>query len=112
MSKAKPATEPEPKAAPAHAGRPVLVTTSHRGVFFGYLNVDQAGPDTLTLERCRNVLYWGQSVKGFLGLAASGPDKSCRIGPAADKTELRGITSVSDCSADAVEQFERGHWSS
>jgi hypothetical protein len=92
--------------------RAVLVTTAHRGVFFGYVpNGDSTSGDTIALERCRNVVWWAQSVRGFLGLASGGPDKSCRIGPAAPRVELRNITSVSDCSDEAVKAFEKGYWS-
>ena len=69
--------------------RPVLVTTAHRGVFFGYAK-DVDG-ETIALKRARLCVYWSVDVKGFMGLAANGPTASCRIGPAADIT-LRNIT--------------------
>ena len=50
--------------------RAVLVTTEHRGVFFGYAT-DPDG-DTITLRACRNAIYWSADVRGFLGLAATG----------------------------------------
>ena len=87
--------------------RPVLVTTAHRGVFFGYLNDD--GKTTVKLKRARNCLYWSQDVKGFLGLAATGPSASCRIGPAADIT-LMDVTSVSEVTPAAVERWEGQPW--
>jgi hypothetical protein len=90
------------------AERAVLVTTSHRGVFFGYAT-ETAGP-TIRLRAARNCLYWSSSVKGFLGLAATGPDKSCRVGPAA-AVELRDITCVAECSGDAVQAWESTPWS-
>jgi hypothetical protein len=98
------------KAAPKRAtkDRPVLVTTAHRGVFFGYAtNTDG---ETIKLNRARNCLYWSQDVKGFIGLAATGPTAGCRVGPAAD-IELRNITSVSEVTPSAVEAWERGVWS-
>jgi hypothetical protein len=88
--------------------RPVLVTTAHRGVFFGYAtNTDGS---TIKLTRARNCVYWSSDVKGFLGLAANGPSASCRVGPAAD-IELRDVTSVSEVSAPAVERWEAQVWS-
>jgi hypothetical protein len=90
--------------------RPVLVTTSNRGVFFGFAT-DTTG-DTITLERCRNAIYWPSDTQGFLGLAAFGPRKGCRIGAAASKVELRGITSVSEVTdPKAVEAWESYPWS-
>jgi hypothetical protein len=88
---------------------PVLVTTAHRGVFFGYSR-DEAG-EKVTLANCRNVLYWGQAVKGFLGLAVTGPDKTCRVGPAAPSVSLFGVTSVTRVSDEAVAAFEKAPWS-
>lgn len=88
--------------------RAVLVTTSHRGVFFGYA-LDTSG-DTIRLERARNCVYWSTDVKGFLGLASTGPTKGCRIGPPAPAIELRCITSVTDVSAAAAAAWESQPW--
>ena len=88
--------------------RAVLVTTAHRGVFFGY--AVETGGETIRLRACRNCLYWSTSVKGFLGLAVTGPDSACRVGPPAD-VELRAITSVVDCSDAAVKAWEAAPWS-
>lgn len=88
--------------------RPVLVTTAHRGVFFGYTH-DTAGA-IITLRAARNCLYWPREQKGFLGLAAVGPVKGTRIGPAAD-IELRDITSVATCTPEAVIAWEKAPWS-
>lgn len=89
------------------AGRPVVVTTVHRGIFFGY-SLDTTGP-TITLERGRNCVYWSEDVHGFVGLAATGPSKSCRIGPAADIT-VRDITSVAEATPEAVKAWELEPW--
>jgi hypothetical protein len=89
------------------AERAVLVTTSHRGVFFGYA-IDTDGA-TIKLRAARNCLYWGRGVKGFIGLASTGPIGDCRVGPAAD-IELRDITCVAECSADAVKVWEAAPW--
>lgn len=94
-------------AAPKDGERAVLVTTEARGVFFGYAT-DTDGP-TITLRRGRNCIYWPTSNKGFLGLAAMGPQKGARVGPAADIT-LRGITSVSEVTAEAVAAWEGAPW--
>jgi uncharacterized protein DUF6948 len=87
--------------------RPVLVTTVHRGVFFGYAT--ETDGDVIELKRARNCIYWSRGVKGFLGLAASGPDKDCRIGPAAD-IELRAITCIVEVSPKAVIAWESQPW--
>lgn len=102
---ATPSSEPSNGAT---TGRPVLVTTANRGVFFGY--ADSTDGDTIKLARARNAIYWSTDVQGFLGLAATGPTKGCRIGPAAD-IELRNITAVVECSAAAVQAWEGAPWS-
>ncbi len=88
-------------------GRPVLVTTEYRGVFFGYAT-DTSG-DTIKLSRARNIPYWDAGTKGFLGLAEKGPGKACRVGPAAN-IELRKITCVAECTPTAVEAWEAAPW--
>ena len=88
-------------------GRPVLVTTEHRGVFFGYAE-DTSG-DRIHLQRARLCVYWSADVRGFMGLAATGPTASCRIGPPAD-IEVRAVTSVVEVSPEAVERFEAAPW--
>lgn len=88
--------------------RAVLVTTAHRGVFFGYAT-DTEGA-TIKLRAARNCICWPTENKGFLGLAAMGPLKGSRVGPAAD-IELRDITCVAEVSeAAAVTAWESAPW--
>lgn len=87
----------------------VLVTTAHRGVFFGYA-ADTDG-ETITLRRARLAIYWSADVRGFMGLAATGPTKTCRIGPPANIT-LRNITAVVEVEPAAVAAWETGPWQS
>lgn len=88
-------------------GRPVLVTTVHKGVFFGYAE-ETDGP-TIKLRSARNCLYWDSDNKGFLGLASIGPTNSARVGPAAD-IELRDITCVAEVTPDAAKAWEKAPW--
>lgn len=87
--------------------RAVLVTTEHRGVFFGYA-VDTDG-DVIHLRACRNCISWPVETKGFLGLAAQGPSKGARVGPPAD-FEVRKITGVAECTEEAVKAWESAPW--
>lgn len=89
--------------------RPVIVTTAHRGVFFGYAG--NTNGETIKLSRSRLCVYWSRDVKGFMGLADGGPTTSCRIGPPAD-IELRNITAVVEVSKAAVEAWESAPWQS
>lgn len=88
--------------------RAVVVTTTHRGVFFGYTEETQGA--IISLRAARNCLYWPAEQKGFVGLAVTGPLKGARIGPAAD-LELRDITSVAACTPEAIAAWERAPWS-
>ena len=97
------------KSTPAHStgsdlGRPVLITTEFRGVFFGYAT-DTSG-DTVTLKNARNCIYWSAKTGGFGGLAANGPAAGSRIGERISQIELRKVTSVSELTPAAVEAWE------
>lgn len=86
--------------------RAVLITTAHRGVFFGYAT-DTDG-DRITLRRARNIPRW-RNTRGFLGLASSGPNAECRVGPAADIV-ITDITCIAECTAEAAAAWERAPW--
>ncbi len=89
--------------------RAVLVTTAHRGVFFGYATATDG--EIIKLAKARLCLYWSADVKGFMGLAANGPSAACRIGPPAD-IELRSITAVAEVTPVAVAAWEAAPWRS
>jgi len=85
----------------------VVVTTEHKGVFFGYTS-EELTSKSINLKRARNCIYW-RGVKGFLDLAASGPTADCRVGPAVDIT-LHDITCVANCTDSAVKAWEIAPW--
>jgi hypothetical protein len=87
--------------------RAVLVTTTHRGVFFGYAT-DTDGA-TIKMRAARNCIWWSADMRGFLGLASTGPNRGCKIGPAAN-IELHDITCVAECSPEAVVAWESAPW--
>ncbi len=88
---------------------PLLITTAHKGVFFGY-----GLPTTdkiIRLENARMCVHWSADVKGITGLAGKGPTKGCRIGPAAPAVTLQDVTSVMEVSDEAAKKWEEGPWS-
>lgn len=90
--------------------RAVLVTTAHRGVFFGYL-IGKADKAQVTLRACRNVVSWDAATRGFLGLASTGPTQGCRIGKAAGaESTIYDITGVFGCTDAARAAFEAAPW--
>jgi hypothetical protein len=96
-------------AAKAPTERAVLVTTAHRGVFFGYTTAEGA-PEIVDLTRARNVIYWPAENRGFLGLAADGPAQGSRVGPQAPRITVRSVTSVADVTETAAARFEAAPW--
>lgn len=86
---------------------PVLVTTSHRGVFFGYADPDTLDQKTIRLDKCRNCIKWHASIGGFLGLAKVGPNSQCMIGAEAPTILLHDITSVSEVSPEAADAWSK-----
>jgi hypothetical protein len=90
--------------------RAVVVTTEHRGVFFGYVKADGNLPAEITLTHARNAVFWSQSVQGVVGLAAKGPKSDCRIGPAIPEMTIWKITAVMACTPEAVAAWEEQPW--
>jgi hypothetical protein len=90
-------------------GGAVLVTTAHKGVFFGYLD-GPSNEKTIKLRKVRNCLYWPATVKGFIGLATAGPLAGSRVGPAADWAVLHDITGVFEVTVEAVGRWEAAPW--
>jgi hypothetical protein len=88
---------------------PVVVTTEHRGVFFGYTEDPMSDP--MKLYDARNCVYWSADVKGWLGLAVGGPTSGCRIGPKVKGFILKDITSVAEVGEAAVAAWEAAPWS-
>lgn len=91
---------------------PVLVTTSYKGVFFGYLEM---GSDSMAdvmrtgvccLKSSRICLFWSKAVGGVFGLSSAGPNPDCRIGAKVPELWLNGVTSVAICSDSSVLAWE------
>lgn len=80
----------------------VLITTEFRGVFFGYIKNDKKAPEELTITGARNCIYWSADCGGFLGLAATGPTKSCKIGKKVSELTVYKITSITPIEDDSA----------
>lgn len=86
----------------------LVVSTEHRGVFFGY--GEPTDSDTIRLEKARMCIYWAPEVRGFTGLASVGPIGGSKVGPAAPSMTLRGVTAVMECSPEAIQRWEVEPW--
>lgn len=89
----------------------VVVTTVHRGVFFGYMLLTDKDKEHIPLRAARLCYYWSNAMLGFMGLASIGPDKDCKIGKPNDII-LRNITSILPCSDNAITNWENSVWNS
>lgn len=91
---------------------PVLITTdsTKRGVFMGFIDPDDAAKETLEAEEVRMAVYWSHEVRGVIGLAATGPDKNCRISKPAKKAVLKGVTAVLEITDEALKAWRKEPW--
>lgn len=87
---------------------PLIVTTAHKGVFFGYGT--PTTDKTIRITAARMCIYWSADVKGVVGLAANGPTESCRVGPDAPAITLQDVTSVMEVSKAAEEKWKAAPW--
>ena len=93
-------------------GQAVVVTTEHRGVFFGLLTkAFTKVPEEIILSEVRNCVYWDRKTHGFIGLASNGPGSGCRVGPAAKSMAIKKVTAVAECSKEAVKRWREEPWS-
>ena len=92
---------------------PVLITTNKdlRGVFFGYIDPEDADKESFRAEQVQMCVYWSQNVCGVLGLAATGPLKGCRVTPPVKAGNIKGVTFVAECSKEAVKAWKSTPWS-
>jgi len=81
--------------------RPVIVCTSHRGVFFGF--AESTDGDVIKLKDARMAIYWGTD-RGVMQLAETGPTDKSKISAKAD-IEVRSITAIFNVSEEAAKAW-------
>lgn len=91
-------------------GKMCVVTTQWRGVFVGVVESRSEDGDEVTLADAQLCVSWSSSVRGWIGLAATGPDESCRVSTVAPRVTLRGVTSVAECTAQASDAWRAQPW--
>lgn len=84
------------------SARPVIVTTEHRGVFFGYA-ADTSGTE-IKLDRARMAISFG-TTRGIMELAETGPTGRSKISARAD-IDVRKVTAVFEVSDVAKDAWE------
>jgi hypothetical protein len=90
---------------------PVVVTTAHRGVFFGLLAQDDRGGKTAELTQAQMCVYWSEDVQGVLGLASHGPTRTCKVTRPVARITLQDVTAVTDAAPEAVTAWQDRPWS-
>ena len=84
--------------------RPVIVTTEHRGVFFGYA-ADTSGTE-IKLDNARMAIAFG-TTRGILELAETGQTGRSKISARAPSIDVRKVTAVIEVAPAAVEAWEK-----
>lgn len=89
----------------------VVVTTSHRDVWFGVLGQMPKTPEkVLRLLHARHGYYWGTGIDGIGGLAATGPGPGAKIGAVVPELQIRDVVAVLRCSDAARDRWESATW--
>ncbi len=94
----------------------VVVTTEHRGVFFGRIPgpglpvLHPADAKAVTLAGAQMCVYWSEDVRGVLGLAATGPSAQCKVTPPVPSLTVTEVTAVMEASPEAVKAWEARPW--
>ncbi len=91
--------------------RPVVVTTEHRGVFFGFLEGGDDTAKTLAITDAQMCVYWPVETHGILGLASAGPTRGAKVTPKVPRITLQGVTAVMDATEEAVTAWQKRPWS-
>lgn len=89
--------------------KPMIVTTKHRGVFFGYGDTESKAK-TIQLNQAQMCVYWSEAMHGVMGLAAQGPDDQCRIGPVVPTLTLHDVTSIMMVTPKAEDAWKQQPW--
>lgn len=85
----------------------ILVTTAHRGVFYGEVPEGYDLTQTpMALKNARCAIYWS-TTGGFAELAQVGPNSGSKIGAKADIEALHDITAVLSVTDQAREAWNR-----
>lgn len=96
-----------------HKGKiPVLITTdsTKRGVFMGFIDPKDASLETMVASEVRMCVMWTADVRGVIGLASTGPSKTCRISKAAPKATLKGVTAAVEITDEALVAWRKEPW--
>lgn len=84
--------------------------SSKRGVFSGLIDPADWDKENIVAEEVRMCVYWSSDMKGVLGLASMGPNKTCKISKAVKKAHIKGVTAVVELSDEAWKKWQAEPW--
>jgi hypothetical protein len=91
---------------PAQKLKSILITTQHRGVFFGQVPIktDLTQKTFSKIQNARMAIYWG-TTRGVMQLAETGPTEKSRIGAPCTIDVLHDITAVFAVTDEAAQKW-------
>ena len=89
-------------------GQPILVTDSHRGVYFGHYVEEYEEGNAIKLENARHCFYYSE-CEGTYSLATKGPQKGSRIGPKITMV-IRDVATITECTKEATKLWNSATW--
>jgi small nuclear ribonucleoprotein (snRNP)-like protein len=90
----------------AKNSKSVIVTTEHRGVFYGKLKSYDEDRRAAVLDNALMIIHFG-TTQGLFQLAATGPTASSRLSAIAPSVRLEKTVSIIGVSAAAEESWTR-----
>lgn len=90
-------------------GKPVLVVTENRAVYFGRIISTKKFPNEIDLSDMRNIFTWVK-MRGFLDLAVAGPNKECCVGPAVAFGRVIKVVGIWECTPAATKAWDSATW--
>lgn len=86
--------------------KPIIITTLHRGVFFGLVDADKdLTAKTLTdIKSARMAIYFG-TTRGINQLCRTGPTENSTISDPSDIECLQDVTAVFSVTGEAAQKW-------
>jgi hypothetical protein len=93
------------------SGDAVLVTDSHRGIYFGYFVRRLENGNAIKLKNARHCFSYQciEGHEGVYGLASGGPGDGSKVGPRVTMI-IRDISKLVELTPEAIDRWEKATW--
>lgn len=90
----------------------ILVTNTHRGIYFGQLIRNGNQGKTVVLENARHCFYFSavSGHEGTFGLATHGPGDGSKTGPVVSLMIINDVSTKTLCSDEAIKRWKEATW--